>query len=586
VAGTHGKSTCTAMAAEILVAAGFDPTVVYGAVPMGATSGGRFGRSRWMLAEACEYRSNFRHLKPQIAVLLGIEMDHFDCFSSPAELEQAFAGLRDRCLPTGWCWLTPNAPPPNGPSRGWNPRSNRSDSRPAPPGMPRPCANGAAIIPARSVAASDWSATSSCASPDGTTCFNALAAAALASHCGAPGSVIRIGLERFAGLRRRLELVGEAREITVLDDYAHHPTEITATLNTVRQMYPGRPICCVFQPHQASRTQFYWTSLPIACKLRIESSWPRSTGPAKPPPPRAKSRPRIWPRGLVRSAPTPATWPPQSKSNNTSTARSKLATCSLRSEQGILESLQMTLEKGFEHCVKRAEPLAPHTWFHLGGPAEFFAEPHTVDELQLLVRRCRDEGVPVRLLGAGPTSWLRDEGVAGMVIRLSAPAFNEITVGKQLVSAGGGAKLGHAISTSVREGLAGLETLVGIPGTVGGALHGNAGSRGGDLGQWTCQATVMTRAGEILERTREELVFAYRESSLDELVILSAQFQLEQDNPEELTKRMQKQWIVKKASQPLGHQSAGCIFKNPRGMSAGMLIEQAGLKICASVRPK
>ncbi len=238
----------------------------------------------------------------------------------------------------------------------------------------------------------------------------------------------------------------------------------------------------------------------------------------------------------------------------------------------------MSLVKGFDHFVRRAEPLAPHTWFHLGGPAEFFAEPTTVEELQALVRRCREQNTPIRLLGGGSNILVRDEGVAGMVVRLAAPAFTEITVGKQTVSAGGGAKLGHAISTSVREGLAGLEALVGIPGTIGGALHGNAGSRGGDVGQWTCQATVMTRGGEIIERSREELVFAYRESSLDDLVILRAEFQLEQDNPEELTKRMQKQWIVKKASQPLGHQSAGCIFKNPRGMSAGMLIEQAGLK--------
>jgi UDP-N-acetylmuramate dehydrogenase len=238
----------------------------------------------------------------------------------------------------------------------------------------------------------------------------------------------------------------------------------------------------------------------------------------------------------------------------------------------------MTLAKGFEHCVKQAEPLAPHTWFHLGGPAEYFAEPTSVDELQSLVRRAGQEGLAVRLLGGGSNILVRDEGVTGMVVSLAAGAFGEITVDKQVVTAGGGAKLGQAISSAVREGLAGLETLVGIPGTVGGALHGNAGSRGGDIGQWTCQATVMTRAGEILQRSREELVFAYRESSLDELAILSAQFELEREDPQELTKRMQKQWIVKKANQPLGHQSAGCIFKNPRGMSAGMLIEQAGLK--------
>jgi len=238
----------------------------------------------------------------------------------------------------------------------------------------------------------------------------------------------------------------------------------------------------------------------------------------------------------------------------------------------------MSLAKGFEHFVKRAEPLAPHMWFQLGGPAEFFAEPTSVDDLQALVRRARDEGLAVRLLGGGSNILARDEGVSGLVLRLSAPVFGAIETGKRTVTAGGGAKLGHAISTSIREGLAGLETLVGIPGTVGGALHCNAGSRGGDIGQWTCEATVMTRTGDILTRTREELVFAYRESSLDELVILAAKFELDEEDPEELTKRMQKQWIIKKAGQPLGHQSAGCIFKNPRGMSAGMLIEQAGLK--------
>jgi UDP-N-acetylmuramate dehydrogenase len=238
----------------------------------------------------------------------------------------------------------------------------------------------------------------------------------------------------------------------------------------------------------------------------------------------------------------------------------------------------MTLDKGFEQFVRRAEPLAPHTWFHLGGPAEYFAEPQTVEQLQALVRRAHEDETPVRLLGGGSNILVRDEGVSGVVVHLSAPALADIRIDDTILTAGGGAKLGQAISTSVREGLGGLEALVGIPGTIGGALHGNAGSHGGDIGQWTSRATVMTRGGEILQRSRDELVFAYRESSLDELVILGAQFELERDDPEELTKRMQKQWIIKKANQPLGHQSAGCIFKNPRGMSAGMLIDQAGLK--------
>jgi UDP-N-acetylmuramate dehydrogenase len=194
------------------------------------------------------------------------------------------------------------------------------------------------------------------------------------------------------------------------------------------------------------------------------------------------------------------------------------------------------------------------------------------------VRRCADEGIQIRLLGGGSNVLVRDEGVPGMVVSLPEQAFGAIATNGRKITAGAGAKLGHLISVAVREGLAGLEPLVGIPGSVGGALHGNAGSRGGDIGQWTCQATVMTRSGEILQRERDDLTFAYRESSLDELVILQAEFDLEKEDPEELTKRMQKYWIVKKANQPLGHQSAGCIFKNPRGMSAGMLIDQAGLK--------
>ncbi|HEX3869516.1 MAG TPA: UDP-N-acetylmuramate dehydrogenase [Pirellulales bacterium] len=238
----------------------------------------------------------------------------------------------------------------------------------------------------------------------------------------------------------------------------------------------------------------------------------------------------------------------------------------------------MPLLTGFERIVRQDEPLALHTWFRLGGPAQFFAEPETTDELVELVKRSRSEGMSVRLLGGGSNILAGDEGVRGLVIKLSSVTFSNIEINGRNVRAGGAAKFGHVISAAVSKGLAGMETLVGIPGTIGGALHGNAGGRGGDIGQWTCQATVLTRSGEFIERKREDLVFAYRQSSLDELVILEAEFALEQDDPEELTKRMQKQWIMKRSSQPLGHQSAGCIFKNPQNMSAGMLIDQAGLK--------
>lgn len=238
----------------------------------------------------------------------------------------------------------------------------------------------------------------------------------------------------------------------------------------------------------------------------------------------------------------------------------------------------MGLLSGFEKIVRRDEPLAMHTWFQLGGPAEYFAEPNDADALIGLIRRCHEQEVPVRLLGRGSNVLVRDEGVPGLVLRLFAPAFAKIEVEGQSVIAGGGATLGRVITTAVHHGLAGLETLIGIPGTLGGALHGNTGTHGGDVGQWTAQATVITQTGEVFQRGRDDLIFGYRQSSLDELVILEAEFQLEEDDPQQLARRMQKHWILKKAAQPMGHQCAGCVFRNPRGTTAGELIEEAGLK--------
>ncbi|MBN2293528.1 MAG: UDP-N-acetylmuramate dehydrogenase [Pirellulales bacterium] len=240
----------------------------------------------------------------------------------------------------------------------------------------------------------------------------------------------------------------------------------------------------------------------------------------------------------------------------------------------------MGIFTGFEKIVRPDEPMAMHTWFQLGGPAEYFAEPGDLDELVALVRRGTEEGLPMRVLGRGSNILVRDEGVSGLVIFLSAPVFRNISIDGHMLSAGGGARLGRVVTTAVHAGLAGIEELVAIPGTFGGAVHGNAGTHGGDIGQWVASATVLTHAGEIVQREREDMVFGYRKSSLDELVIVSATLELEEEDPRELAKRLQKHWIIRKANQPLGHQSAGCIFKNPVGVGAGAgeLIDDAGLK--------
>jgi len=233
---------------------------------------------------------------------------------------------------------------------------------------------------------------------------------------------------------------------------------------------------------------------------------------------------------------------------------------------------------GLEKIIRKDEPLNMHTWFHLGGPAEVFAEPNTAEELLDLITRCHENEIPIRLLGEGSNILVRDEPVPGLTVRLSADAFRKIQVHGNRVTVAGGAALSRTVTTTVHGGLAGLELLIGIPGTVGGALHGNAGAGGGDIGSWVTSATVITDTAETITRSGEELVFGYRASSLDELVILEATLQLEEDDPETLARSMQKQWIIRKARQPMGHQCAGCIFRNPHGASAGELIESAGLK--------
>jgi UDP-N-acetylmuramate dehydrogenase len=232
----------------------------------------------------------------------------------------------------------------------------------------------------------------------------------------------------------------------------------------------------------------------------------------------------------------------------------------------------------FREIVRRDEPLAPLTWLRIGGPAQFLAEPRSVDELQSLVRTCAQEEIPVRILGSGSNILVRDEGVSGVVLRLNSPEFLNLAIDGTTVRAGGGALLSHVLVQSVSEGLAGLETLVGIPGTIGGAIRGNAGGKSGEIGQFVKSISVMTSTGELLRRSAEELAFSYRSSSVNELLIISAELQLMRDDPDDIARRMRKLWIMKKSTQPLSFQSAGCIFKNPRGLSAGALIEQAGLK--------
>lgn len=232
----------------------------------------------------------------------------------------------------------------------------------------------------------------------------------------------------------------------------------------------------------------------------------------------------------------------------------------------------------FHEILQRNAPLAPYTHLKLGGPAELLAQPRSLDELSGLVRACFAARVPLRVLGCGCNMLVRDEGVPGLVLRLSEPAFTRIDVQGDRVRAGTGASVAALISASARHGLGGLETLVGIPGTVGGALRTNAGDRAGDIGQYVHRVEVLDSQGQVQVRDRDELQFGEHASNLDDPVLLTVEFALQRDAADAIVKRMRKAWILRKQAQPAAFQAAGRIFKNPRGLSASALITQAGLE--------
>ena len=238
----------------------------------------------------------------------------------------------------------------------------------------------------------------------------------------------------------------------------------------------------------------------------------------------------------------------------------------------------MEVLSGFEHFVKENESIGPMTRLRIGGVVRYLAEPTTLDELANLTKRFNEADLPIRLIGGGTNLLVHDQGFEGLVIRLAAPVFGELKADGNRLVAGGGAQLSNFISVAAREGFSGPEQLVGIPGTVGGALHGNSANHGADIGSWVTSAKVLTRAGEIESRTANELNFAYRSSSLNELAILSAEFEFEAGDSEELTRRMQKIWIVQKSQQPLSDENCAYLFDDAGGESASSLIDRAGLK--------
>ncbi len=222
--------------------------------------------------------------------------------------------------------------------------------------------------------------------------------------------------------------------------------------------------------------------------------------------------------------------------------------------------------------------LSDRTWFKLGGTAQNFCAPNDIEELRAVLMWAKDTGSPIRMLGGGANLLVRDGSVDGLVLSLSQPNFCKIEIEDARVKVGAGVDLMQLSRDCSYQGLAGLECLAGIPGTVGGAIAMNAGGRFGCIGDVVERVRLIDADGVIVDCSAKEMQFAYRRSSLGGRLVIGAVLRLRQEAAVVVKGRFQDNWRYKKESQPLAAHSAGCVFKNPEGHSAGQLVDAAGLK--------
>ncbi|MDN7229094.1 UDP-N-acetylmuramate dehydrogenase [Planococcus liqunii] len=228
--------------------------------------------------------------------------------------------------------------------------------------------------------------------------------------------------------------------------------------------------------------------------------------------------------------------------------------------------------------VKMDEPLHLHTLTRMGGPADIFVTPTTEDETAYAVKYAYENKIPLLLLGNGSNMVVRDGGVRGIVLNLKS--LRTVRIDGTSVYAQGGANIKEVSKIAAANRLTGFEFACGIPGSIGGAMAMNAGAYGGEIKDIIRQATVLTREGEKLVLSKEDLELGYRKSIIIKkgYYVLSAEFALEFGKQAAIDAKMSDLTIQRETKQPLEFPSAGSVFKRPPGNFAGKLIQESGLQ--------
>lgn len=548
VAGSHGKTTTTAMLIHFLKESEAPFSYVLGArFRNDALPPAHFNsESEWLIAEVDESDGTIEHFSSDITVFVNLDWDHADLYETPEQTQAAFQRLATRTRSTVIA--------------------------------PADCAEKLNELGNDKLHLVD--------EVKGT--FNDMnAALAMAAASQIVGATDGLSLDGFPGIARRQDVLFRSDELTVLADYAHHPVEVSALLEMIKKQCAGSVIA-VFQPHRYTRTaafaQEFAEALSIADQVILLPVYAASEFPLD--------------HGQSDQILNHATgdW----AFTNQDTLPKCLSDCIEKYDEATLLfigagdidqmanrfvedlSLRDRLLTGLsdETTIHLAEPLARRTTLRVGGPARFWAEPVSIEDLQSLLRNAAHADLQTFFIGRGSNLVVSDDGFDGLVISLNAPAFKQIEVlDNDRFRVGAGLRLKELCGAVAKAGKSGFEFLEGIPGTVGGSLRMNAGAMGGWIFDVVDEVEFITMSGARHVYPKEQFHVGYRHcAELKEAIAVSAVLRasspLESD---EIRRQMDTYADKRKESQPR-EPSAGCIFKNPEGNYAGKLVDELGLK--------
>ncbi|HVU36607.1 MAG TPA: UDP-N-acetylmuramate dehydrogenase [Opitutaceae bacterium] len=611
ICGSHGKTTTTAMLVTALRRANFPAGYVLGGLFSDDTAPARAGSNEWVVAEIDESDGTIDRFSPELTIAVNLDWDHPDHYRQLSDLEATFAALfrrtRAAVVVSDSCAMSARVVARLGESAGEaSPATDRETPMTLTFGRAGDFRGEIAVEGNEKLTlrlGGRFSLEEAVVRARGDfNAANATAALAGAQLMGAP--VSRLALADFAAVRRRQSVL-HSNGATILEDYAHHPAEIRALLASLRRRVtaPGRLIV-VFQPHRYSRTaQFkaeFAAALATADGVHLLDVYAAGERPVA-----GGTTADVYAE-LKRGAPALAVsyFPGDDRPLFRSLSQEvrpgdlvafvgagdidrkarewlelrKADEARARGWDELLAGLKEAVTRGTR--LRREEPLAGRTTLRVGGAARLLAEPASVADLQVLLREAAARHVPVFVLGRGSNLIVPDEGVEGLVISLTDDAWSAFTPRPDgTVWVGAGLRLKNLCGLAAKAGLAGFEFLEGIPGSVGGALRMNAGAMGGWMFDVVEEVQVATLDGEIKTLARAAMHVDYRHcAELQHVIALGARLRPAAGAAGDAVRQQMDVYARKRHESQPREPSAGCVFKNPPGTSAGRLIDECGLK--------